>query len=236
MLSQLRSERRRLAAMRVSFVSVVGLVLALAVWLAPQTHLGLTGADYTTSVTAGLVLLGFVAVAVLGFALMWAPQFRREPLPEFLRVLFGAHQLIRNGEQLRSRLAFECRRARRDRRAVFSLVVLAGGSGASYSPIGEAEYEGRELPVLVRSAVRADDIVATTSPRDVWVLLTSVSADVRDAVLARFIRALQAMPDAGECSVGASTFGVDGDQPEMLMGVAQQRLTPLPQVAQERAA
>jgi GGDEF domain-containing protein len=149
-----------------------------------------------------------------------------------LRVLFGAQQLIRNRGQFLSRLAFECHRAHRDRRAIFSLVIISDGNHAADGQrIGEADNRLHETALVVRSVVRGEDVVATPEAGEVWVLVSGVGPQVRDAVLARLIRALSDSPVSVTCRLGASTFGTDGDESEALFAAAEERMTPVFRIA-----
>ena len=223
--------------MRGSFVVVAAAVLGFGAWALPWVPFGLRSGDYTPTIVAGVLLAAGCTFTSVAFVFAWAPLFRNEPLPEFLRVLFGANQLIRGRNQFVSRIASECRRARRDRRYEFSVFVVQH-EGPDRSPPGRISVEGHDYdPAVlhVRSDVRNDDIVGIISPREIWVLILGANDEARDRVFARLERALQALDPPEACAIGASTFGRDGERPDDLLTVAAQRLEPLVPVY-ERAA
>ena len=94
-VGQIRAERRRLILLRLSFVGVVLLHLLLLAWVTPWIPFGMTAEDYTQATAVALLLALSSSISSLTFLIVWAPHFRQETLPEFLRVLFGAQQLIR---------------------------------------------------------------------------------------------------------------------------------------------
>jgi hypothetical protein len=195
--------------------------------------------DYTPA-TFVLMIMGFAsAVATLLFALVWAPQFRNEPLPEFLRVLFGAGQLIRGPQQFHSRLAAECRRAHKDRRHVFSLIVVQlpkGEAGEEQRPlIEETENVRQYAAMVVRNTIRAEDVVGDSWPREVWVLSAGAPQEARPSILHRLARSLATTDGESAfagCRIGGSTFGRDGERPNEIFSAAYQRLAPLSDVIQ----
>jgi hypothetical protein len=241
-IGQIRAERVRFALMRLSFAAVLLLNLLLTAWALPWFPFGTSVDDYTAgTVITVLMAMGCSVVTVL-FVLVWAPQFKNEPLPEFLRVLFGASQLIRSPAQFQSRLSAECRRARRDKRHTFSLIVaqLPNGEASEAPKIGEHEEARHYAAMLVRSAIRAEDIVGDSWPREVWVLSVGAGPEARDSILRRLAHALATSEGTEQpltaCRIGGSTFGHDGEEVSELFSSAYKRLGPLTAYLELRAA
>jgi hypothetical protein len=191
--------------------------------------------DYTPATFVLMIMAFACAIATLFFALVWAPQFRNEPLPEFLRVLFGAGQLIRGPQQFNSRLAAECRRARRDRRHVFSLIVVqlpnADATSEAQRPLLEETENNRQYAAMVvRNSIRAEDVVGDSWPREVWVLSVGAPQEARPSIIQRLARSLTSTDHAtlfAGCCIGGSTFGKDGEQPDEMFNAAYGRLASL---------
>jgi hypothetical protein len=241
-VGQIRAERVRFAFMRLSFAGVLLLNLLLTAWALPWFPGGMAAQDYTASTVVTVLLAMGCSVVTVLFVLVWAPQFRNEPLPEFLRVLFGASQLIRSPAQFQSRLAAECRRARRDRRHTFSLIVaqLPNGEASEALRIGEPEDMRHYAAMLVRSAIRAEDIVGDSWPREVWVLSVGAGPEARDSILRRLAHALATSESPDKrlttCRIGGATFGKDGEEVSELFSSAYQRLGSLTGYLELRAA
>ncbi|MEX1253017.1 MAG: hypothetical protein WEE64_01620 [Dehalococcoidia bacterium] len=236
-VGQIRAERLRFLLMRLSFLGVFLLNLGLTAWALPGLPWGMRAEDYTPA-TFVLMIMGFAsAVATLLFALVWAPQFRNEPLPEFLRVLFGAGQLIRGPQQFHSRLAAECRRARKDRRQVFSLIVMQlptqEMSDEQRPLLQDTENVRQYAAMVVRNTIRSEDVVGDFWPREVWVLSAGAPQEARPSIMHRLARSLSTTDGEGAfagCRIGGSTFGRDGEQPNEIFAAAHQRLMPLDEV------
>lgn len=236
-VGQIRAERLRFLLMRLSFVGVVVLNLGLSAWALPGLPWGMEADDYTPA-TFVLMIMGFAsAVATLLFALVWAPQFRNEPLPEFLRVLFGAGQLIRGPQQFHSRLAAECRRARKDRRHIFSLIVVQLPKGEAVEEqrplLDETENVRQYAAMVVRNTIRAEDVVGDSWPREVWVLSAGAPQEARPSIMHRLARSLSTTDGEGAfagCRIGGSTFGKDGELPNEIFAAAYERVAPLSDV------
>lgn len=224
-VEQIRAQRVRLTFMRLAFAGILLLALLLVLWVVPWVPIGLTADEYDVGI-AGALLLGIgTAIASLLFVIIWGPHFRSESVPEFLRVLFGAQQLIRSRKQFSSRLRLECARARKDRRKVFSLIVVqlpADGNSAR-----EQRDERRLMAtMLVRSMVRVEDIVGDSWPHEVWVLSVGAGPQACNGIMRRLAQtfARSEVPALGQCRIGGSIFGEDGDDPDALFSVAYQRL------------
>lgn len=234
---QLRAERLRFWLMRLSFVGVCLLSLLFLAWAVPWVPFGMRASHYSGIVGATLLLALTSSVSALVFVIVWVPQFRHESLPEFLRVLFGAHQLIRGRQQFESRLAAECRRARRDRRSVFSLIIIELPEQQERPSTGR-EQERNLAAMLVRSKVRADDIVADCRPREVWLLSVGAGHQACQVIIRRLARGLadseESFHDA--CRIGSSSFDVDGQQPDELFSAAYERLAPLATLVEPASA
>jgi GGDEF domain-containing protein len=238
-VGQIRAERLRFLLMRLSFVGVVLLNLGITAWALPGLPWGMEAEDYTPATFVLMIMAFASAVATLLFTLVWAPQFRDEPLPEFLRVLFGAGQLIRGPQQFRSRLVAECRRARKDRRQVFSLIVVQFPNGEAAEEqrplLNETENVRQYAAMVVRNTIRAEDVVGDSWPREVWVLSAGAPQEARPSIMHRLARSLASTDDGASfagCRIGGSTFGRDGDQPNEIFSAAYERLAPLSDVVQ----
>ena len=227
-VGDIRAERFRFVWLRLSFLGLLALHLLVIAWLVPAIPIGMTSVDATAAV--GLVLFGLAYLSSLGFLVLWGPWFRHEPLSEFLRVLFGAHQLIRGRQQFLSRLAVECQRARVDRRHAFSLVLIKDtkkrDNGALPSPAQAAA-------LLVRGAVRGDDIVADPASDEVWVLISRADVQARTRIVQRLagtLRDLVTLLSSESYRIGGSTYGTDGETPEALFDAARVRFVPLNEI------
>jgi hypothetical protein len=227
-VGDIKAERSRFVWLRFTFVGVVALnALALA-WIVPAVPGGMSHIDGETALALLLIAVAFLSA--IGFLIFWGPWFRHEPLSEFLRVLFGAHQLIRGRQQFLSRLAAECQRAHSDRRHIFSLVIIKEA----------AKHENRAAPsaaqaaaLLVRGAVRAEDIVADPASDEVWVLISRADAHARARIVARLAGTLRDLVDAPALDsyrVGASTYGADGDATNALFNAARERFARLQEI------
>jgi hypothetical protein len=241
-VAQIRAERLRLLILRLSFVGVVAIVGVFLAWALPWVPLGLASGDYNAVTAIALILAAAASISVQLFIFVWTPQFHQDPFPEFLRVLMGAHHLIRGAQQFRSRLAAECRRGRSDRRNQVSLIVV------QVPNMKEPASEGREpmevdqplAPLVVRSSMRAQDVVAVSWPNEVWVLAVAAGREAREGITKRLAAALArselARNPEGGCLVGGSTLGEDGEDPDTLFSVARERLEPVIAPAEDAAA
>jgi hypothetical protein len=224
-IGDLQAERARFVWLRLTFLGVLALHLLALAWVLPGVPMGASGLDGEASV--GLILIGIAYLSALGFLVFWGPWFRHEPLSEFLRVLFGAHQLIRGRTQFLSRLAAECQRAHSDRRYVFSLVLIKEAAKHDNSSMPSA---GQAAALLVRGAVRAEDIVADPASDEVWVLISRADLHTRARIVARLANTLRELVDEAALEsyrIGASTYGADGDATNALFNAARERFTRL---------
>lgn len=227
---QMRAERSRLAIMRLSFALLFVVSGFALVWVIPWFGVGLTFDNYSGPAAGAVILCAMSGLGALTFILVWGPTFRNEPLPEFLRVLFGSHQLIRGRHQFYSRLATECKRARKDRRYIFSVIMVQRAPGFDQHDWLEPAQEQDVAAMILRGIVRGDDVVAT-SPSALWVLITGAAEEARERVATRVAQALLEFDEplgfTGARAMGGATFGDDGDSPELLLFTIKQRLRPL---------
>jgi len=224
-VGDLKAERSRFLWLRLSFAGVVALHLLALAWILPFVPGGMSRLDGATAVA--LVLMATAFLSAIGFLVFWGPWFRHEPLSEFLRVLFGAHQLIRGRAQFLSRIAAECQRARSDRRYLFSLVVI---KEATKHDNGAMPSAAQAAALLVRGAVRAEDIVADPASDEVWVLISRADPHARARIVARLAETLRELVTTASFDayrIGASTYGADGDAPELLFDRARVRFARL---------
>lgn len=227
---QMRAERSRLAVMRASFALLFVVSGFALVWVIPWFGVGLTFDNYSAAAAGAVILCTMSSMGALAFILVWGPTFRNEPLPEFLRVLFGSRQLIRGRHQFYSRLAAECKRARKDRRYIFSVIMVQRAPGFDQHDWLEPAQEQDVAAMILRGIVRGDDVVAT-SPSALWVLITGAAEEARERVAGRLAQALLEFDEplgfTGARGMGGATFGDDGDSPELLLFTMKQRLRPL---------
>jgi hypothetical protein len=232
-IGQMKAERLRFGLMRLCFAALALLTLALLAWALPFIPLGATRDDYTASTAIALLLCLMGWVGSVAFLLVWAPSFRKETFPDFVRVLFGANQLIRGRLQFESRLSAECRRAKQDRRHVFSLIVVQVGTSRS-DTLSRERRGTASAAVVIRSGVRGDDLVAEIDPNEVWVLALAAPPDGRERVVERLARALlESHASEGATHsyrIGAGTYGEDGDDAEALFAAARARVRSLAQL------
>ena len=231
---QMRAERRRFVLLRLSFMAVAALSATSLVWAIPWVPVGMAVPDYNPATIVLVILIVASSSSIITFHAIWWPAFQQEPIQEFLRVLLGGRQLIRGRHQFRSRLAAECRRARQERRGrIFSLIVICiqADQPGTVEP-GRDHDEERHLPaLLVRSVVRAADIVGDSWPDEVWMLSLGAGDDARQGMVQRLARALANTPTSpgafDGASIGSATFGLDGVDPDQLLAAARGRLLPL---------
>lgn len=216
--------------MRFAFAGIALLALVLALWLFPWIPFGMTTENYGGGVAGALILSFATFITSLLFVIVWGPAFRNESVPEFLRVLFGAQQLIRGRSQFYSRIAIECARARKDRRKMFALMVVqlpANGSGSQ-----ERWDEDRQIAtMLARSIIRSQDVVGDSWPHEVWLLAVGAGPEACSSIIQRlgeaFQRSAEPFASLSKSRMGMALFGVDGEEPEDLFAAAYQRLEPL---------
>jgi GGDEF domain-containing protein len=194
----------------------------------PWLPLGLTFDDYTLPVLVSVVLGGLTGFFSVAYALVWAPQFKNESATEFVRALFGSRRLIRGRGQFMHRLELECRRARKDRRRAFTLVVVR--LDHETTDVGLAQL--REAATFVsRSAVRSEDIVGDSGDDEVWLLALGAPQPAIPSLATRLSKALREISVASNgrkfrgYAIGAAVFGTDGEQPAVLLESAQQAIT-----------
>jgi len=227
---QMRAERVRLGLMRLSFALIFVLAALSLVWLMPWFPLGLNWDNYSGSSAGIVVLLALTTITSVTFVVIWGPSFRNEPLPEFLRVLFGGHQLIRGRHQFYGRLAAECRRARRDRRYLFSLVMVQRDTTPEQHHWLEPARDQDVAAMLVRGIVRGEDVVAT-SPGAIWLLVAGAGEEQRERVVDRLAHAIAEFDEpldiTGARAIGSASFGPDGDSPELLLFACRQHMRAL---------
>ena len=236
---QMRAERSRLMLMRISFAMLLVASGLGLLWVLPWFSIGLTFDNYSGPAAGAVILATISGVGAVAFLLVWGPSFRNEPLPEFLRVLLGGHQLIRGRHQFYSRLAAECKRARKDRRYLFSVVMVQRGPTLEQHDWLEPGREQDVAAMLVRGIVRADDVVAT-SPGALYVLATGAGDEARERVVQRLIEVLNDFDEplglTGARAIGSATFGDDGDSPELLLFAIKQRMRPVAQPEEPQQA
>lgn len=231
-VAQIQAERRWFTLMRLSFSGVCLSWLLLLTWPFPWAPIGMMIPDYSAAMAVGLIF-GLAAVcSSLAFMVVWRPAFRHESLQEFVRVLFGAGQLIRGRGQFRSRLATECCRAKRDNGNVFSLIVIQlAKAQVDSQKRPQRRFERNLTAIFVRSIARADDIVADCWPDEVWLLALGADDEARQNIVRRMTRILAepgtSLPLFVDARSGSSTFGPDGKKPGDIFAAAYERLLPL---------
>lgn len=230
-VGQIRAERLRFALMRASFAVMAIVTLAFLAWAFPFVPFGASADAYTTASAISVLLGAGTWLTSVAFLLVWAPHFRSETFPDFLRVLFGGNQLIRGRAQFQSRLAAECRRAKQDRRLVFSLIVVQVGTASNGAISRSAEREAASAAIVIRGGVRGDDTVAEVPPNEVWVLALAAPQEGRERVVERLARALleshASQGPTRSYHIGAGTYGQDGDDADSLFAAARARTSTL---------
>jgi hypothetical protein len=226
--AQLQAERRWLTLARLLFGAACVSWFGLLVWALPS--LAFHTAVNDPSAAAVLIIVFSVAAAGFTFGswVVWKPLLQHESPSELGRLLLGAQKLVRTPTQFRVRLALECGRAKRDPEHTFTLIVVRLPQTVGESRRRRQSTAGQPgLPaILVRGAARTEDVVAETSPNDVWLLARGVTQDLREAVVSRLAGALRDSEGdvTASAQLGAATFGDDGTQPETLFAVAYGRL------------
>lgn len=220
-LQEVQRERIQLALMRSSFASVSLLCLVSVAWAIPWIPLGMTDQHYSTVTAAGLGLVAASCITSSLFFMAWGRKFRGESLPEFLQVLFGAKLLVRGRAQFYHRLKLECGRGRRRRRHVFSLIIIRL---AAEGP-GLPRQERNLITVLIRSIVRAGDILGDVGPNDLGLLVSETDQAGSQTILPRLAQRLVNSAALHACRIGSSFFPEDGDSPDELFAAAYERLT-----------
>ena len=220
--AQLRRESVRI---RVAVVVLAALGVGTLVFMVPAFGIGMQAGDYNVRVVAALVLLAALGASATAAAVRWAPTFHQEPLSEFLSVVMGQSMVVRGPARFLRRLESQCERARSERGAGFSLLVLDLPDIDRGSPEGEALHAA--WLAVARASVRAQDVVGDSGEGEIWLLLESsgpegclgVAERIRDYPASE--PAGTARPGGGRLGIGFSTFAADGRDPEALFRVAR---------------
>lgn len=215
-----RRERRQLAFMRVSLAMFALLFLATLAWIVPGIPLGMATSDFNQAVFTGFGLATASSLGSLLLFAIWGERFRGEAASEFLRVLFGASLLIRGRAQFYGRLNLECLRGRRNRRHGFALVVVRPAAVKRRPALGEDD----SAAVLIRGAIRADDVLGHVGPDEIGVIALAAERTGQETIVGRLAEALARSESLRGSGVGSSRFPEDGRTPGELFAAAYGRL------------
>jgi hypothetical protein len=239
---QIRAEQRWLGLMRlVVGASFVAWALFFLFTLpgAPFAS-SLQGNESASALRFLLLIAGLFGT--VAYFVVWRPTLRHESSMEFLRVFLGAGLLVRSARQFKSRLSGECARSAKNDYKTFSLIVvkLAGTTTGGTGRQDDREFEDRLAAVAVRGLARTGDVVGDASPDEVWMLAVGAGDDARESIERR-IAARLASDESGPvrfagARLGGATFGPDGRRPRDLFANAYQRLLPIADAAQAKAA
>ena len=212
------------------------LTVALAIWVIPWVPIGMTQDDYSPAVLVAVVLAMISTLMSFIAALARGSASGSLELAELLQSLLGMHMRLRNRQQFHNRLARECRRAQRERRSWLSLILVQVPEGKDRDGSSSAhalEHVGHTLT----ATVRAGDIVRVAGDNEIGVLAIGADVKARDVISARLRRALAAVSgdstkEGGSSAtrqalLGASTFGPDGTEPEILLMAARSSFAPV---------
>lgn len=239
-LADWQAERLRLLMMRACTGALILVLAAYVFWVIPWLPLGLATADYSAPVAASVALGTLCGVFAVGYALVWAPQFKNESASEFVRALFGSRRLIRGPGQFMHRLDLECRRARKDRRQTFTLVVVRL-DGAAAQDVGMNQLR-EAASIVARTAVRSDDIVGDSGDDEVWLLALGARQPAIPSLAGRLSRSFRDVVQPSEAhsfkgfAIGAASFGPDGEQSNVLLECARRAIAAISDGASQHAA
>ena len=94
--------------------------------------------------------------------------------------------------------------------------------------------------MLVRSIVRAQDIVSYSWPDEVWVLALGANHQACESIVQRLTRALTAgdtpLRSPASCRIGCSTFDAHGQEPDELFSATHRSLVALTNAAKIASA
>lgn len=218
---------RKLWLLRGTVVLVAALGVLAAAWLSPWLAVGMTWADFNARTTAGLVLVAGFSGAAIAVILVWAPLLAEEPKSELLRVLFGEGLWVRGRGRFLNRLSHQCQRAHRDRGMTFSLAIIEVADIRRGAPAGEAIMA--TALGTIRETIRAKDVLGDSDAAELWILLIDAPSEGRERTCARITDQLRERltaslgEDAPRLTVGGSTFGQDGRDPDVLFHCARAR-------------
>ncbi len=209
-------------------VRIAALLLAVSIglaiaWLLPWIPVGMRESDYNTSTVVGVVVLTCVAIASVAFAVRWTPMLQQEPLSELMKVLMGQSILVRGKARFLRRLETQCDRARDERGAGFSLLILQLPQVDRQRPEDEERFSG--WLGAVRNAVRAQDVVGDSGAGEIWLLLQGAGPEGCAGVADRIREGVPLPPAANspgpEFLIGYAAFGIDGIDAETLFRIAR---------------
>lgn len=218
---------RKLWLLRGSVFLVAALGVFGAVWLSPWLAVGMTWSDFNARTTVGLLLVGGFSGAAIAVILVWAPLLTEEPKSELLRVLLGEGLWVRGRGRFLNRLSHQCQRCQRDRGMTFSLAIIEIADMRRGAPASEAVIA--TALATVRETIRAKDVVGDSEAAELWVLLIDAHSEGRAKTSARITEGLRERlvaslgDDAPRLTVGGSTFGADGRDPDALFRAARTR-------------
>jgi diguanylate cyclase (GGDEF)-like protein len=207
----------------------LGLSLIFVVWAAPWLPKGLDTADYKPEVAfTALLLLDLAVAGVLAWVFRGLANRDRETLL-VLGEVFDASTGLHSRTYLDDRLPLECERARRGG-DVFSVLILQLqiSSATPGATIELPPHALEEIAQLINRQTQRSDLVAHLGGAEIAVLANGVDKTTRVTLLQRLSISVEAaVPQllAGEAIVtircGAATYGVDGAQPDILIGAAR---------------
>ena len=221
------NDSRKLWLLRGSVLVLATIGAFAAVWLTPWSGIGMTRDDFNHETGLGLLLVGGVAVAAVTVVAVWSPLLLEEPKSELLRVLFGERLWVRGRRRFISRLQYQCERCRRDRGLTFSIVVAEVANLQRGTPGGDAVVTA--AIAAVRDVIRAHDVLGDSGAAEIWILLVGAHSEGRERACERITDRLgERLAEvlgrgAARITVGGSTFGIDGRDPEVLLRAARER-------------
>jgi hypothetical protein len=234
--------RPKIRVGQVAAALAAALAIALALWVTPGVPIGLEPGDYTPAVrtaillAAGSALMGFVAF----FARDRAPGER--DVVEFLQDLAGRRRPLRSRGQFAHRLSRECARARRDRRAALSLILIQVAPEPARDGASGKDDEALDfLAEALANSIRTSDVVGFAGDREIGMLAVGTGARARESVTSRLEQAVvEGLHEWTKAShsqpvpavmIGATTLTLD-ETPEVMLANAREALRP---VAADRA-
>ena len=223
-VARIQRERVLFAAMRIAFVFQLALVVLSLAWLVPWVPLGMTVDHYGSATAIGFGLLLASSISSMAFLAVWGPFFAGESVPEFVRVLFGANLVVRGRQQFYHRLREECEHARGGR-GVFSVIIVELAEGVTVFGAQARQH----AVMLVRSAIRTEDVLGDIAPTELAVLSRATDEQVRSVVIERLARTLVTVRFSSARSgyrLGGATFRVDGLDPDELLDAARRAFSP----------
>lgn len=219
-----RNYHRSLRLKRLALAAFLTMAALFFLWIVPWVPRGLNTGDYTPQLALTIFLLiGVTFTAALAMA---AQEVSRRHVVRLLAwgSVYDEATGLRNRGYLYDRLSLECERAAHSS-TVFSVLVLQ-------VLIGEAGPTLRTAAGLIERHSSRSDVVALLSGSEVAILSLGVNKEECVLLIQQLRRAvvedLSSLSEGlaiDDVRSGGATYGVDGEQPNVLIQVARSAMS-----------